>query len=159
MFDRAVSYLRTRTSNLNGGQLSLAGLAMVKAGEPLDSPLITKALESVKQRFSDQPDGTKKYTPHTEHEGVYEAGVDIMFLLAVSESGYPSEVAAAAQYLIQRQRSDGSWTYPDETVGDTSMTQYAMLGCWSAKSAGADVPLSVWNRAAQWHLRTQLPDG
>ena len=158
VFDRAVGFLRSRTQ-LNGGQLSLAGLALVKAGEPMDSPVIAKALAGTLKLFTTNPDGTMTYKPHTEQEGVYEAGVDIMFLLAVHQQNYANHVAAAAQYLISRQRSDGSWTYPDEDVGDTSMTQYAMLGFWSAKVAGVDVPASVWSRAAQWHLRTQMGDG
>lgn len=158
VFDRAVGYLRSRTQ-VNGGQLSLAGLALVKAGEPIDSPVVAKALAGTLKLFTKNPDGTMTYKPHTEQEGVYEAGVDIMLLLAVHRQKYQEQVAAATQYLISRQRSDGSWTYPDETVGDTSMTQYAMLGFWSARVAGVEVPASVWSRAAQWHLRTQRADG
>ncbi|MBC8290880.1 MAG: hypothetical protein H8E37_11245, partial [Planctomycetes bacterium] len=87
VFDRAVGYLRSRTK-LNGGQLSLAGLALVKAGEPVDSSVVSKALAGTLKLFTKNPDGTMTYKPHTEQEGVYEAGVDIMFLLAVHKQNY-----------------------------------------------------------------------
>lgn len=155
-FNKAVAFLKKQ--DLHGGQLSLAGLALVKAGEP-DAALVSKARAAVLKMFTANPDGTMTYKPHSEREGVYEAGVDIMFLLAISQEQYQPQVAAATQYLISRQMPEGAWTYPGEAVGDTSMTQYAMLGFWSAQLAGVEVPRSVWSNAARWHIRTQQKDG
>lgn len=159
VFNKAVAFLNSRGDKLTGGKLSLAALALRKAGQPDTNPIIVKAIASVESCFKPGSDGNLTYTPHTSSEGVYEAGVDIMLLLAVSEERYVSQVEAAAQYLMSVQLPDGSWTYPGQQVGDTSMSQYALLGFWSAKIAGVEIPMDVWNRAAQWHIRTQNSDG
>ena len=44
------------------------------------------------------------------------------------------------------------------TTGDTSMTQYAVLGLWTAKQHGIAVPQeTVWRRVCNWLIRTQDP--
>jgi len=159
IFNKAVGYLKTAGGKLEGGQLSLAALALVKAGEPASNAVVVKAIASVEKCFKKGAEGSLTYKPHTEHEGVYEGGVDIMLLLAINPEQYRPHVEAASRYLISRQMPDGSWTYPGDKVGDTSMSQYALLGFWSAKLAGVEIPLQVWNKAAQWHIRTQSKDG
>src|SRR5262249_54569054 len=52
-----------------------------------------------------------------------------------------------------------SWDYASRTAGDTSISQYAVLGLWEAEGSGAEVPGSVWDRAAQWYLAGQTPAG
>ena len=42
-----------------------------------------------------------------------------------------------------------------ETEGDTSISQYAVLGMWEAENAGVDVSPSVWDRAAQWYMSSR----
>src|SRR6185437_5922375 len=50
---------------------------------------------------------------------------------------------------------NGSWDYSGRTAGDTSISQYAVLGLWEADNGGARVSPLVWDRAAQWFLSVQ----
>ena len=60
-----------------------------------------------------------------------------------------------ATYLLGRQNPNGSWDYQGRTHGDTSISQYAVLGMWEAENAGVEIPPSVWDRAAGWFLSVQ----
>ena len=51
-------------------------------------------------------------------------------------------IGQIAAYLISRQNGNGSWDYSDRNQGDTSISQYAVLGLWEAENAGVDVPPS-----------------
>src|SRR5207247_2484719 len=62
-------------------------------------------------------------------------------------------------YLISAQRPGGEWDYPNPSFGDTSITQYAILGLWEAVRSGVTVPKKVWDKAAGWHVSRQLRDG
>ena len=57
----------------------------------------------------------------------------------------------------------GYWDYPPPVAyrdhGDTSITQYALLGLWEAERAGIHIPTSVWDRAASWLCGHQDSDG
>src|SRR5579862_5432818 len=84
-----------------------------------------------------------------------------MALTAADPRRYAKEIEALVAFLIELQAPAGDWYYynlPD-TGGDTSVTQYAVLGLWSAVRAGVPVPKGVWSRAAEWHLHTQLSTG
>ncbi|MCH8228440.1 MAG: DJ-1/PfpI family protein, partial [Proteobacteria bacterium] len=88
------------------------------------------------------------------------AGLDMMLLEAVGPEEYRTEMQAVLKYILDGQLENGSWYYPNrDGKGDTSITQYAMLGLWSAARADIDIPMDVWDRAAMWHVRTQLNDG
>ena len=60
-----------------------------------------------------------------------------------------------ATYLLGRQNANGSWDYNGRPHGDTSISQYAILGLWEAENAGIDIPPSAWDRAAGWFLSVQ----
>ena len=152
--NKAISFLESQKDKLGGGQKSLAALALFKAGKPVTHPIVATLLADIEKRCS-----SGEYRPHGEHEGVYECGVELMLLQATEDGKYFPQIEAATQYLIKTQRADGSWTYPGDPVGDTSMSQYGILGFWAAELAGVKVPLDVWNRAIAWHVRTQMPDG
>ena len=64
-----------------------------------------------------------------------------------------------ATYLIGRQNANGSWDYTSRTHGDTSISQYALLGLWECENAGFEVPPSVWDKAAGWYLSVQASGG
>tara|TARA_R110002072_G_scaffold302603_1_gene486627 strand:- start:80745 stop:82481 length:1737 start_codon:yes stop_codon:yes gene_type:complete len=152
--DRAVRYLESREKDMKGGQKSLAALALLKAGKSSTHPIIASVLSDIEERCA-----SGKYKPHSEHEGVYECGVELMLLQAAENDDLYSQIELATGYLIDHQLPNGAWTYPGQTVGDTSMSQYGMLGFWAAELAGVAVPIDVWNRATAWHVKTLMPDG
>ena len=82
-----------------------------------------------------------------------------MALANVDPESSRAELGMVAQFLVSRQKPNGSWDYPHRTAGDTSISQYAVLGLWEAENAGATVPGEVWDRAARWFLSTQAPAG
>lgn len=157
--NKAVSYLefqhKKRNSPLAGGRLALAAYALIKAGRPVKHPIVADAMGHILKNQSDD----KIYKPDNVQHGVYEAGVDLMLLAEVDPKAHIGLMQQMVNYLIEHQLTDGSWTYPSQTVGDTSMSQYAVLGFWAAQRSGIEVPLEIWNKAALWHLRTQRADG
>ncbi len=152
---RGAAYVKSRIGNLSeGGERSLAALALVKARVPTNSPEISGAVALVRGKVKDG-----KYQPGGHH--VYEAGVDASFLVDVDAERYKPELEAIARYLISVQRSNGSWDYPTgrNTNGDISVTQYACLGLWSASRAGVEISPEVWQKVLRWLIDSQAADG
>lgn len=135
----------------------LACYALVKAGADPQHPDIQKAVQQVLEQCK-----SSQYVPTRHHN--YEAGVDAMLLEAVDREQYRTQLAMIAEYLIARQKPHGGWFYPPEIMnraeyGDTSITQYALLGLWAADRAGVEIPVETWERAAKWLIQTQYGDG
>lgn len=141
--------------NLHGGYRSLPAYALLMAGEPVSSPAIQAAVDDVRKRITTE----RGYTPSNDQHHIYEAGVDLMLLAQAGSDIYKPDIDIIAAYVIAKQGSDGSWDYPQRKVGDTSMAQYAALGLWAATRVGSPVPLEVWDKAAAWHVKTQMQDG
>jgi hypothetical protein len=148
--------------NTDQGLRALCALALVKAHVDVDTPAITKATQAILTRCTVE-DG---YKPSGHH--YYGAGVDATLLVEVGEAQdqpqlYQSQIKMIADYIIAGQLASGGWDYPDGHggvfSGDTSVTQYAMLGLWAATRAGIEVPNSVFDRCIGWHFSTQQPDG
>lgn len=153
--DRAKSYLLAQ--NKANAEASLASYSMIKAGLDKNHPDVQATVKLVMAKF--RPTG---YVSGGHHN--YEAGVDAMLLESVDPEAYRPQLEAIAQYLIARQRPYGGWYYPMEgggvtDFGDTSITQYAILGLWAASRAGVEVPVETWERAAKWLTVTQRANG
>ncbi len=145
-----LSYLeKSRTDESPG----LVAYTAIKSGSPKKGAFVSKLIAKVKGCVNGGV-----YGPTGHH--IYTAGVDIMALEAADPVGNKKEIQAIAEYLIKEQRSGGDWDYPmQKNGGDTSISQYGLLGLWAATRAGVEVPYSVWDKAAQWHIRTQRPTG
>jgi hypothetical protein len=151
---KAVTYLKTKAPNQQNGYNALCVYALLKAKVPASDSSIQSTLAKIVGKVK----STGKYSASV-HD-VYEAGVDLMALEAADAEKYKSQIAAITKYLLDEQAANGSWDYPGNTNnGDTSITQYAMLGLWAARRAGVEVPLDSWNRAVQWFLKWQLKNG
>jgi hypothetical protein len=87
--------------------------------------------------------------------GTYEAAVTAMVLSNLDAEGNRPLISAIASYLIGHQNTNGSWDYSGRGQGDTSISQYAVLGLWECDNAGAEVSPSVFDRAASWYLSVQ----
>ena len=100
------------------------------------------------------------YLPERGSGGcIYEAAVVAMALANAEGTESRAKIVPVAAYLIGRQKPNGSWDYDNRVAGDTSITQYALLGLWECANAGAYVPPSVWDRAAAWYLSVQGSSG
>ena len=131
-----VQYLRAHAAGQNAGESAMIALAMLKAEVPHGDPVLSACLAKVRSRFT-----SSAYIPERNNgQGAYEAGASAMALAsqdAVANRGY---LAMIASYLTANQNANGSWDYTGRTSGDTSITQYAVLGLWEAESAGIEVP-------------------
>jgi len=149
--EKGVAYLRSKAANQYGGYNALCIYAMLKAKVKPSDPAIEAVLAKIIRKVS----ASGEYRPPEHH--VYEAGVDLMALEAADPEKYKSQIAAVVKYLLKEQLPSGSWDYPAKNNnGDTSITQYAVLGLWAAKRAGVEVPTDAWNGAADWYVKTQL---
>ena len=153
---RGAEFLKTQGVNEEAGRLSLAAMTLVKIGEPPTTPVITKAIEEVQAKVKEG-----EYRPLKLEEHTYEAGVDLMLLVEADAQTYRLTIEAIVRYLLANQRTDGAWDYfpPRGTTGDTSQTQYAALGFWSATRAGIPIPDTAWAKMAHWHVKTQWNGG
>ena len=154
---KAVAFLeKTQDGHLGNarpGAKALVGIVMIKAGKP-DHPRVQEAVQAIKGEVlnaNSSPD-------------VYTLGLCLIFL---TEPELPQDVIQQNSELIvglveklkSVQKAHGGWGYPSFTTGDTSMTQYAALGLWSAEAAGYEAPLDVWERLTNWLIRTQAANG
>ncbi len=151
--DRGLVALRRIAADEYVQSKSLVALALLKSGDEVDSPAVKRGIVSIQNRIKEG-----EYKSDSNH--FYSAGLDMMLLETADPAQYQSEMQAILRYILDGQLKNGSWFYPSQNGnGDTSITQYAMLGLWSAARADIEIPMDVWDRAATWHVRTQLKSG
>ncbi len=145
------------------GQFSLCVHALAKIHEKYpdlvaaDDPALKRGVEALRTYCQG---GFKP--PSQGGKDNYESGVGAMALAAADGQAYKEEIGHIAQYILNKQRENGSWHYDGKagSSGDTSQTQYSILGMWEAvASAGVAIPKSAWDRVAGWLIKTQLADG
>jgi hypothetical protein len=154
---KAVGFLKARSGGKPIGESAMIGLGLLKAEVPANDPAIQACLTRVKSAF-----GSSVFSPSMrDGRGVYEATASILALSAEDPVANKSLIGIAAEYLISSQKANGSWDYtqPNREQGDTSISQYAVLGLWEAKNCGVTVPQSLWDRAAKWFLSSQDSTG
>lgn len=157
---RGIAFLKETDDYRSTGMNAFVAYTLIKAGESPESPYIQNCLKNILADHNHKnKDGELEYRPGSDFN--YCAGVQLMVLEALNPEKYQDEIRATAEFLIRTQHSGGSWYYPQDIShnGDTSITQYAILGLWAAERAGVIVPTTVWDKAARWHLSTQYPDG
>ena len=152
---KGLGYLRSHAGHTQVGEAGLMALAMIKAEVPENDPALSACLGQIASRFSGS-----LYTP--ERQGgadIYEASVLCLALVNQDPKANQSRIQALASYLIGRQNPNGSWDYNGRSAGDTSISQYGVLGLWEAENAGVRIAPEVWDRAAAWFLSVQSPAG
>ena len=151
---KALDYLRNIDSkNVPKEEFGLMAYTCISAGMPSDDPFVTGLIDKILLKF--KSDG---YSPEIHH--IYEAGVDAMVLAAADKQKYRDQIQLVANYLLKNQRVNGSWDYPNQNNGgDTSISQYGMLGLWAAARSGVEIPVKALDQSAIWHLQTQLSNG
>lgn len=151
---RAVDYLRGDVQRLDGGESALVTMALLKSGQSPDTPAIQAGIGRIRAHVANGV-----YKAGTNH--IYEAGVSLMALANADAKTYKPEIEAIANYIITMQHPGGEWDYPTspDGGGDTSITQYAILGLWEAVRSDVVVPKKVWDKAASWHVTRQAKNG
>lgn len=148
---KAVGFLAASSIH-SEAEAGLIAYTCLSAGESPDSPIVKKQLDVILRKCS------SSYLPILHHN--YEAGVDLMALVAADREKYKPQIQMIGDFLIAQQKPHGAWDYAvGNSQGDTSISQYGILGLWAAARAGVQVPTKVWDDAAQWHMRTQLQGG
>jgi hypothetical protein len=153
---KGVAFLRGAAARLAPGEAALAGLALVKAEVPGNDPGLAACLASV---FATFPDGVT-YTPQRSGgPEIYEAACIALLLSNLDPVTYKPQIQAVASYLVGKQLGNGGWDYSHRSAGDTSISQYGVLGLWEAENSGAVVHPSTWDKSARWFMSTQRDDG
>ncbi len=146
-----VAYLKAHHGGKPKGESAMIALGLLKAEVPPGDPAVQDCLTVVRSGFS-----SNSYSPSlTDGRGVYEATAALLAFSAQDAAGNKSLIAILANYLMGAQKPNGSWDYTHRQKGDTSISQYAVLGLWEAQNVGIDVPQSVWDNAARWFISVQ----
>jgi hypothetical protein len=136
-----------------GGQ-SLMGLCCFKARGKADHPHVVEAIRRCQEAC--------RIPAEQMQVDLYSTGIAIVFLCEVDAEKYASEIETFSTSLVKRQKAQGAWGYPSgdhAATCDTSMTQYGVLGLWTARGHGIAVPEETIVAAANWLVRTQDPSG
>ncbi len=151
---RAIKFLESDAAKDNRlGARALVGMALLKHGAKPEHPKVVQAVEAIQKTISAAGD------PAAITADIYSVGLSIIFLVTLDPSKYHSEIEALLDCLDVRQKKHGGWGYPNKETGDTSMTQYGVLGSWEALQAGFDVAPESVEGVATWLLKTQDPSG
>ncbi len=140
------------------GITSLALLSLLNAGEAPDQGPVLRGLNYLRRiDVSEKPKLN------------YDASLMLMALCAAKRPDDLPQITALAQRLEKNQfdiktdrgKDYGGWGYTARLAGtpDTSNSQYAILGLREAAEYGVPVSREVWNRAQEYWLRQQNPDG
>ena len=122
----------------------------IKTSQPVIDAVNACAAAKVESDLVDTLDGTSNYS----------LGIALMFLCEHDAVGNRQLIDRYVAELMRRQKGHGGWGYAGERTGDTSQTQYAVLGMWMAqKVAKIDIPLEAQENCAGWLMRTQAPNG
>lgn len=153
------SLVQLPATSLTDSEASIVAYALHKSGLPATHPKISGAVDSVLKKVSQGTYGTGNGPVHH----VYEAACDAMLLVDIDPEKYRDQLSVLRDYLVGKQRTNGSWHYPvtppNDDVGDTSISQFAILGLWAIKRADIEVSTEIWDKAARWFLATQQSDG
>lgn len=150
-----LQYLRGVAANKQVGETAMIALALIKCDTPKSDPVLSSCLATIQKRFT----GSAYAPQRVGGQEVYEAAVVAMALSNLDSEEYRGMVNLVGAFLLGRQKANGSWDYVNRPFGDTSISQYALLGLWECENAGFEVPPSVWDRAAAWFLSKQAPGG
>lgn len=149
---RAQRLMLSKVATENDAYAALATIALLKSGLDLKTPEIQKVCDKLCTHVR-----SSNFHPDSFH--IYEGAVMLLALANADAKKYRSQIDVIAHYLMSNQAKEGHWHYPNQMEGDTSISQYAMLGLWEAERAGIVIPLEVWDRSASWHIRMQQRDG
>ncbi len=146
------TYLQGKPLPKELGGACLVALAIYKSGFKNDKK-IAEAVAQCQRAAGTYPKA------QAANKDVYNLGIAIIFLAELNAERYAKEIDVFLKQLVKRQRPDGSWSYPPRSNGDTSITQYGVLGLWAAKNTDRQVDLKSVDACTRWLMRTQDTTG
>jgi hypothetical protein len=159
--DRGVEYLKNKQTpqgtwegivlqflaGMEGGQTALVTLALLNCGVKPDDPVLEKPL---------------KYLKDLPPSKTYVVALTNLVFAETRDKKYLPKIQANADWLIENatgwNKGKGTlqgWSYPQNQIADNSNTQYALLGLYAAKQAGATIDQKVWEAIQDYYIRTQ----
>lgn len=162
--DRGVKFLRDNQradggwldeafpGRIRGGGTALALLALLNAGIKPDDPVIQNGLKRLREE-----------RVH-EKSMVYVVGLMTMVYVEANQNQDLLRIQECVKWLVNaRVEVNGQlrgWGYSTGggQMPDHSNSQYALLGLWAGKTAGAKIEPAVWESIRAFYLRTQLED-
>ncbi len=140
-------------ADMEGGSTALVTLALLNCGEKPDDPAMAKALD---------------YLAGLPARKTYVAGLQNMVFAEAKRPKDLPIIQRNADWLIERALGYdggagqlGGWSYPGSpgSPADNSNTQYALLGLYAAKQAGAKIDDKHWKAIQDYYTRTQAKSG
>ncbi len=156
MVTKGVAYLETVDHGQLGGKC-LIGMAVFKHLGDKDHAKVQEAVAACRGVARPGAESASR-------QSIYSLGIAVIFLVEIDSSEYREDIRTLVEAIRMRQRDHGGFGYPDGNqhapFGDTSMTQYAVLGLWAGTRSGAvEFPLEETEKVCNWLLRTQDPSG
>ena len=156
MVAKGVEFLESEAaSDARLGAQALRGLALLKHKAGPNHPKVQEAIQVIKKNINDLTDLDQ---PH-----LYSPGMAVMFLIAHDPVANAAEINAILRFLESVQKPHGGWGYPQghphAKTGDTSMTQYCVLGAWEATQYDFDMSFQAMEDVTVWLLKIQDPGG
>ncbi len=135
-----------------GGPSSLTMLALLTAGVPLDDPVVKRGLPFIRS---------------LEPKHTYVVGLQTMVFAEVGATEDINRIQRNVNWLIDSAITRGGrlgqggklegWGYQagGGNAPDNSNTQYALLGLWAGRQAGAIIDKPVWQAIQDYYASTQ----
>src|SRR5439155_21259006 len=127
---------------------ALVTLALLNCGVKPEDPALARALE---------------YLHRLPPRKTYVVALQNLVFLETRKEKYKPRIQENADWLvanaINKTRGRAGWSYPGNSVADNSNTQYALLGLYAAKQAGAKIDDDVWKAIQEYYNRHQRKQG
>ena len=138
----------TLLADMDGGATGLATLALLNCGVKPEDPSLVRALE---------------YLHGLPPKKTYVVALQNLVFLETRKEKYKPKIQQNADWLIStaigKTRGRDGWSYPVNEAADNSNTQYALLGLYAAKQAGAKIDDDVWKGIQDYYNRYQRKEG
>jgi hypothetical protein len=171
VYQRGLEYL-VKSQQTNGawrdnygqepGVIGLAVLALMAGGEDPNFGRYSKTIGSALQQILERQDPTTGYIGTS----MYNHGFATLALAEAYGAVNNPRLGPALQkavdlILAAQERNDfGGWRYsPDSSDADTTVSGAQMVALFAARNAGIGVPEAAIDRALEFFLQCQTPDG
>lgn len=139
-----------------GGSSCLAMLALLTAGVPADDPVVKRGMP---------------YIRSVEPRHTYVVGLQTMVLAELGDVRDLPQIEKNVNWILNAAVTRGGrlgaggkldgWSYAEGAGNraDNSNTQYALLGLWAGRQAGARIEPAAWEAIREYYQTTQTKPG